>query len=83
MKAKGAAPGRSVLLTPPGFGTRCKVLPNKDHATCGKERFIGTRLHGCHSPVQSEAAWLKRVVGFIGGAKPWGMESLWPPITYH
>jgi hypothetical protein len=21
----------------------CNVLPNKDHAMCGKERFIGTR----------------------------------------
>jgi hypothetical protein len=27
--------------------------------TCGKERFIGTRTQGCHSWVQSEAAWLK------------------------
>jgi hypothetical protein len=37
----------------------CKVLLNKDHATCGKERFIGTRPQGRHSWVQSEAAWLK------------------------
>jgi hypothetical protein len=39
--------------------TFCKVLPNKDHATCGKERFIGTRLQGCHAQVQSAAGWLK------------------------
>jgi hypothetical protein len=49
------------------------ILPNKDHATCGKERFIGTRPQGCHSFwVQSEEAWLNWVLGFIGGAKPWG-----------
>jgi hypothetical protein len=60
----------------------CKVLMNKDHTKCGKEWFIGTRLQGCHSFwVQSEEAWLKWVVGFIGGAKPWGEgDSLWSPI---
>jgi hypothetical protein len=27
----------------------CKVLPNKGHTMCGKERFIGTRPKDCHS----------------------------------
>jgi hypothetical protein len=54
----------------------CKVLPNKDHTTCGKERLIGTRPQDCHSWVQSAVAWLNWVVGFIGGAKPWGRERV-------
>jgi hypothetical protein len=59
----------------------CKVLPNKDHATCGKERFIGTRLQDCHS-FGFRVQWLgwKWVVAFIGGAKLWGRErdsGLW------
>jgi hypothetical protein len=29
--------------------TKCNVLLNEDHTTCGKERFIGTRPQGCHS----------------------------------
>jgi hypothetical protein len=55
----------------------CKVLPNKDHATCGKERFIGTRPPDCHSFVfrVQRLGW-KWVVGFIGGAKPWGRERV-------
>jgi hypothetical protein len=55
----------------------CKELPNKDHTMCEKERFIGIRPQGCHSFwVQSEVAWLKWVVGFIGGTKPWGRERV-------
>jgi hypothetical protein len=53
----------------------CKVLLNKDHATCGKERFIGTRPQGC-PPDEGAAAWLKWVVCFIGGAEPWGRERV-------
>jgi hypothetical protein len=30
----------------PGFGTRCKALPNKDHTTCGKERVIEIQTAG-------------------------------------
>jgi hypothetical protein len=56
--------------------TLCKVMPNEDHATCGKERFIATRPQGCHYQVQSEVARLKWEVGFIGGAKPWGRERV-------
>jgi hypothetical protein len=42
-----------------------------------KKDVLGTRLQGCHSQVQSEAAWLNWVVvGFIGGAKPWGRERV-------
>jgi hypothetical protein len=54
----------------------CKVLLNKDHATCGKERFIETRPQDCHSQIQSAVAWLNWVVGFIGGAKPWERERV-------
>jgi hypothetical protein len=42
---------------------------------CGKERFIGPDCRAITLfRVQSEAAWLNWVVGFIGGAKPWGRE---------
>jgi hypothetical protein len=60
----------------------CKVLLNKDYATCGKERFIRNQTAGLTpsppSPAsdQGAAAWLKWVVGFIGGAKPWGRERV-------
>jgi hypothetical protein len=47
----------------------------QDHAMCGKERFIGPDCRAITLfRVQSEAAWLNWVVGFIGGAKPWGRE---------
>jgi hypothetical protein len=37
-----------------------------------KERFITECWAAPH--VQGAAAWLKRVVGFVGEAKPWGRE---------
>jgi hypothetical protein len=46
----------------------CKLLPNKDHATCRKERFTGSIDCRPVSQVQNEAAQLEWVVGFIGGA---------------
>jgi hypothetical protein len=60
----------------------CKVLLNKDHTTCGKERFIGTRLQDCHSfQVQSEAAWLKMGSGLYRRGKPMREgERLWSLI---
>jgi hypothetical protein len=39
-----------------------------------KKDLLGTRPQGCHSRVQSAMAWLEWVVGFIGGAKPWGRD---------
>jgi hypothetical protein len=51
---------------PIGFCYLCKELPNKDHATCGKERFIEIQTVGLS---QGAAAWLEWVVGFIIGAK--------------
>jgi hypothetical protein len=54
----------------------CKVLLNKDHTMCGKERFTRTRLQSYHAWVQRETAWLNWVVGFIGGDKPWGRERV-------
>jgi hypothetical protein len=64
---------------------KCKVLPNKDYATCGKERFIGTRARDCHS-FRFRVQWLgwKCVVASIGGAKPWERErvsGLWLSAT--
>jgi hypothetical protein len=38
--------------------------------------LLRTKLQGCHSQVQSAVAWLKWVVGLIGGAKPWGRERI-------
>jgi hypothetical protein len=52
----------------------CKEMPNKDHTTCGKERFITDRW--ADPRVQGAVAWLKWVVGFIGGTKPWGRERV-------
>jgi hypothetical protein len=52
----------------------CKELPNKDHATCGKEKFFTDCW--AYPQVQREVALLKWVVGFIGGAKPWGREKV-------
>jgi hypothetical protein len=37
---QGSSPRPEHPVKLPGFGTRCKVLLNKDHTTCGKERFI-------------------------------------------
>jgi hypothetical protein len=59
----------SWVLAPDVRYCQIKTTPHVE-----KERFIGTRPQGCHSQVQSEAAWLNWVVGFIGGAKPWGRE---------
>jgi hypothetical protein len=63
----------------------CKVLPSKDHATCGKEIFTRNHTTGLSLfQIQSEAAWLNWVVDFIGGAKPWGREReypLWLSVT--
>jgi hypothetical protein len=36
----------------------CKVLLNKDHATCGKERFIRIQIAGLPGG-GGAAAWLK------------------------
>jgi hypothetical protein len=54
---------------------KCKLLPNKDHNMCGKERFIRTRMQDCH-PLRFRVAeaWLKWVVVFVGGPKPWGKK---------
>jgi hypothetical protein len=41
-----------------------------------KKDLLGTRLQGHHSRIQSEVAWLNWVLGFIGGAKPWGRERV-------
>jgi hypothetical protein len=60
----------------------CKVLLNKDHTTCGKERFIGTRPQGCHSFwVQSGVAWLKMGSRLYRRGQAMGEgESLLSPI---
>jgi hypothetical protein len=66
----------------------CKELPNKDHATCGKERFIGSTDCWAVSWVQNAAAQLEWVEGFIGGATLQGREGVppreqpgcWPPF---
>jgi hypothetical protein len=48
---------------------------------CGRERFIGTRPQGCHSWVQSAAAWLKMGSGLYRRGQAMGEgESLWSPI---
>jgi hypothetical protein len=40
--------------------TYCKVLPNKDYTTSGRERFIRNQTAGLSLFwVQSEAAWLE------------------------
>jgi hypothetical protein len=35
-----------LLSSPYALWTYCKELPNKNHATCGKERFIGNQTAG-------------------------------------
>jgi hypothetical protein len=58
---------------------RIKTMPRVE-----KKDLLGTRPQGCHSRVQSEAAWLEWVVGFIARAKPWGRErvsGLWLSVT--
>jgi hypothetical protein len=49
---------------------------------CGKERFIRNQTSGLLLfRVQSAEAWLKWVVGFIGGVKPRGEgERVWSQI---
>jgi hypothetical protein len=41
-----------------------------------ERKIYWSRPQGHHSRVQSEVAWLNWVVGFIGGAKPWGRERV-------
>jgi hypothetical protein len=42
-----------------------------------KGKVYWSKLQGHHSCwVQSEVAWLNWVVGFMGGAEPWGREFL-------
>jgi hypothetical protein len=41
-----------------------------------RKGLLEIQTEGCHSRVQSEVAWLNWVVGFIGGAKPWGRERM-------
>jgi hypothetical protein len=40
------------------FTLSCKVLPNKDHATCGKERFIKNPDHRAAPTPRSESSGL-------------------------
>jgi hypothetical protein len=55
----------------------CKVLLNKDHAMCGKERFIGSDRRAI-TLFGFRVRWpgWKWVVGFIGGVKPRGRERV-------
>jgi hypothetical protein len=55
----------SRVLAPDVRNCQIKTMPrveNKD--------LLGASPQGCHSQIQSTVAWLKWVVGFIGGAKP-------------
>jgi hypothetical protein len=67
---------RGVLSHIIKLGGHYKVLLNKDHTTCGKERFIGPDHRAV--TLRFRVRWLgwKWVVGFIGGAKPWGRERV-------
>jgi hypothetical protein len=59
----------------------CKVLPNKDHTTCGKERFIRNQNAGL-SLSGSECSGLAGMGSGLyrrGQAMGEG-ESLWSPI---
>jgi hypothetical protein len=61
----------------------CKELPNKDHTTCRKERFIGsTDCQADSLRVQSAAAQLEWVGGFIGGAAPQGGRVFLPENSW-
>jgi hypothetical protein len=57
-------------------GRVCKVLPNKDHATCGREKFWGIQTTGLPPWLQGAVAWVKWVVCIIGGSKLWGRERV-------
>jgi hypothetical protein len=46
----------------------------KKTTPCVESKGLLVQTQGRHSWVQSEAAWLNWVVGFIGGAKSWGRE---------
>jgi hypothetical protein len=59
------------------FIISCKVLQNKDHANWKRKIYWKQTAGLSLFCVQSATAWLKWVVGFIGGAKPWEEESLW------
>jgi hypothetical protein len=75
-------PGKQKLKGAVRTETYSAIIANKDHTTCGKERFIGTRPQGHHSfRVQSEVAWLKMGSGLYrrGQAMREG-ESLWSLI---
>jgi hypothetical protein len=61
----------SLVLAPDVRNCQRKTKPRVE-----KKDLLGTRLQGCYSWVQSAAVWLKWVVGFIGGAKPWGRERV-------
>jgi hypothetical protein len=55
----------------------CKVLVNKDHAMW-KGKIYWNQTAGCHSQVQSEAAWLKMGSGLYRKGQAMGEgESFW------
>jgi hypothetical protein len=62
----------SRVLAPDVRSCQIKTMPHME-----KKDLLGTRQQGHHSWIQSAAAWLKWVVDFIGGAKPWGRERVY------
>jgi hypothetical protein len=73
--------GEKVLLEKKEFCKEMFVLNVRycqiKTTTCvEKKHLLRSRPQNCHSWVQSEAAWLNWVVGFIGGAKPWWRERV-------
>jgi hypothetical protein len=64
--------------------SKCKVLPNKDHAMCGKERFIGIQTTLLPHPQRSGSSGLDEMSGMFyrrGQAMEEG-ESFWSLIIY-
>jgi hypothetical protein len=63
------------------FGKRhqdsiCKVLLNKDHAMCGKERFIRNQTSGLSLSGSEWGGLAEMSSGLYRRAKPWGRERV-------
>jgi hypothetical protein len=55
----------------------CKVLPNKDRGTCGKERFIRNQTAGLSLfRIQSAVVWLQMGSGLYRRGQAMGRERV-------
>jgi hypothetical protein len=85
-KGQGSSPGLehpvnlSRVLAPDVRYCQIKTMP------CVEKKDLLEPDHSAASPPppdQEAVAWLKWVVCFIGGAKPWGRERVSGPIIYN